>query len=57
MNEVTGNIVAVNKILGHSNLQMTMRYAHPEDSLKEAVESLSAYFSDPKTENAEEIAN
>ena len=57
MNEVTGNIVAVNKILGHSSLQMTMRYAHPEDSLKEAVESLSVYFSDPKTENAEEIAN
>ncbi|MCZ6638783.1 MAG: site-specific integrase, partial [Candidatus Dadabacteria bacterium] len=56
MNEVTGNIVAVNKILGHSSLQMTMRYAHPEDSLKETVESLSVYFSPPLTDKSTDNA-
>ena len=41
MVENTGNIVAVKEILGHSSLDMTMRYAHPNDSLKGAVESLT----------------
>jgi len=41
MIENGANIVAVKEILGHSSLEMTMRYAHPEDSLKDAVESLS----------------
>jgi len=44
MVENTGNIVAVKEILGHSSLEMTMRYAHPSDSLKKAVESLSVYY-------------
>ena len=35
------NIVAVSKILGHSDIKITMRYAHPENSLIEAVESLA----------------
>jgi len=33
MVENTGNIVAVNKILGHADLKTTIRYAHTEDSL------------------------
>jgi len=40
MVENTGNIVAVKEILGHSSIDMTMRYAHPSESLKDAVESL-----------------
>jgi len=36
------NIVAVSKILGHSDIKITMRYAHPEDSLKDAVEKLAS---------------
>jgi integrase len=56
MNEATGNIVAVSKILGHSSLQTTMRYAHPQDSLKEAVESLSGYFSEPVTDKSTDMA-
>ncbi len=40
MIESGASIVAVSKILGHSNLTMTMRYAHPDNSLKEAVEKL-----------------
>lgn len=35
------NIVAVNKILGHADLKTTKRYAHPGDSLKDAVETLA----------------
>jgi integrase len=41
MIENGASIVAVSKILGHADLKTTMRYAHPEDSLKEAVESLA----------------
>jgi len=41
MIESGANIVAVKEILGHSSLEMTMRYAHPEDSLKDAVEMLA----------------
>ena len=41
MIENGANIVAVKEILGHSSLDMTMRYAHPEDSLKDAVEKLA----------------
>ncbi len=33
----------VSKILGHSTLNMTMRYSHPDDSLKDAVEKLGNY--------------
>ncbi|TDJ08300.1 MAG: hypothetical protein E2O67_01215 [Deltaproteobacteria bacterium] len=34
------NIVAVSRILGHADLKTTVRYAHLEDSLKDAVEKL-----------------
>lgn len=37
------NIVAVSKILGHSDIKTTMRYAHPEDSLRKALESLGNF--------------
>jgi integrase len=40
------NIDKVSKILGHSTLQMTMRYSHPDNSLREAVETL-ANFTNP----------
>jgi len=43
MVESGANIVAISKILGHSDIKTTMRYAHPEDSLKEALESLGNY--------------
>jgi integrase len=33
----------VSKILGHSNINMTMRYSHPDNSLREAVESLANF--------------
>jgi len=46
MIENTGNIVAVSKILGHANIKTTMRYAHPEQSLIEALESLNQVFSE-----------
>jgi len=41
MIEKGANIVAVSKILGHSDIQTTMRYAHPDDTLKDAVEMLA----------------
>jgi len=41
MIENGANIVAVSRILGHADLKTTMRYAHPEDSLKDAVEKLA----------------
>ncbi|MEE9175600.1 MAG: site-specific integrase, partial [Thermodesulfobacteriota bacterium] len=44
MIENTGNIVAVSKILGHADIKTTMRYAHPEQSLIEALESLNQVF-------------
>src|ERR1700758_5195346 len=33
----------VSKILGHSSIQMTMRYSHPDNSLREAVEALANF--------------
>ncbi len=43
MIESGASIVAVSKILGHSSLAMTMRYSHPDNSLKEAVEKLANF--------------
>jgi integrase len=42
------SIVAVSKILGHANIATTMRYAHPDDSLKKAVELLNDDFSESR---------
>lgn len=50
MVENGANITAISRILGHADLKTTMRYAHPEDSLKDAVESLSRRFSDSVTD-------
>ncbi len=46
MIELGGSIVAVKEILGHSTLDMTLRYAHPNESLRTALEGLSTCFSD-----------
>jgi site-specific recombinase XerD len=40
MIEAGAAVVAVSRILGHQNLSTTMRYVHPDASLREAVESL-----------------
>ncbi len=44
------SIVVVSRILGHAELKTTMRYAHPGDSLKDAVENL-ANFNTNRTQN------
>jgi len=41
--ESGANIVAVSRILGHADLKTTMRYAHPDNSLKDAVEKLGNF--------------
>jgi integrase len=41
MIEAGASIVAVSKILGHTDIKMTMRYTHPDNSLKDAVELLT----------------
>ena len=51
MVEAGGNIVAVSKILGHADLRTTMRYAHPDNSLKETVEKLGNFNSNCSQEN------
>lgn len=43
MIESGANIVAVSKILGHSDIKTTMRYTHPDNSLKDALEKLVSY--------------
>ena len=55
MVEAGASIVAVSKILGHSDIRTTMRYAHPDNSLKEAVELLSKNFLDPVTDISTDI--
>lgn len=50
MIEAGASIVAVSRILGHSDIKTTMRYSHPENSLKEAVELLTNSFSDSVTD-------
>lgn len=45
MVESGAKIVAVSRILGHADLKTTMRYTHPGDSLKEAVETLANFAS------------
>ena len=56
MIERGASIVAVSRILGHSSLSMTMRYAHPENSLIDAVESLSGDFYDSVTDKSTDTA-
>ena len=35
--------MAVSRILRHADLKTTMRYSHPEDSLKDSVEKLGNF--------------
>ena len=45
MVESGADLVTVSKILGHSSIQMTMRYAHPSDQNKQrAVDALAENF-------------
>jgi len=58
MIEAGASIVAASKILGHSDIKMTMRYTHPDTSLKEAVElltksNISDSLTDKFTDNEE----
>lgn len=46
MVEANAPSVAVKEILGHSSPEITMRYAHPTDSLKDAVEALATHCSE-----------
>lgn len=55
MIESGASIVAVSRILGHSDLKTTMRYAHPEDTLKDAVESLATYNTDYFTDKSTDL--
>jgi integrase len=58
MIESGASIVAVSKILGHEDLKTTMRYAHPEDSLKDAVELLTKpNFSNPVTDKSTDMGD
>jgi integrase len=43
MIESGANIVAVSRILGHSDIKTTMRYTHPDESIKEALETLANF--------------
>jgi integrase len=45
MVEKGANIVAIKRILGHADINTTMRYAHPDDSLGDAVEKLADFES------------
>jgi len=56
MIEAGASIVAVSKILGHSDIKMTMRYTHPDNSLRDAVEFLSGRFSESLTDKSTDIA-
>jgi hypothetical protein len=57
MVELGFSIVAVKEILGHSTLDMTMRYAHPNESLRTALEGLSAGFSDSTGDQSGDTGN
>ncbi len=54
MVESNANIVAVKEILGHADLKTTMRYAHPQDSLKDAVEKLAIFSLDRSQNRSQE---
>ena len=36
-------IAAVRKIRGHSDIKTTMRYTHPEEAVKDALENLANF--------------
>jgi len=58
MIEAGVDIVTVSRILGHSSIQMTMRYAHPgEKSMREAAEKLGKIYNQTrqKVDSSNEI--
>jgi len=57
MVETGANIVAISKMLGHSDIKTTMRYAHPEDSLREALESLGKFGENTTNITTNEMAH
>ena len=57
MIELGGSIVAIKEILGHSTLDMTMRYAHPNESLRTALEGLSTSFSNSVADKFTDTVN
>jgi integrase len=57
MIEAGASIVAVSRILGHADLKTTMRYAHPEESLKDAVEYLNTQNLEAFTDKSTDLAN
>jgi site-specific recombinase XerD len=43
------DLVTVSRILGHSSIQMTMRYAHPTpENMQRAVDKLSELFKESR---------
>ncbi len=51
-------LLVLTSVQGHEDLKTTMRYAHPEDSLKDAVELLTkTTFSDSLTDKSTDIGN
>lgn len=51
MVELGVSIVAVKEILSHSSLEMTLRYSHPHESIRTALEGLSTLFSETISKN------
>jgi len=41
--EMGYDLGAISKVLGHSSIAMSMRYVHPKDSIKKAMEDLANY--------------
>jgi integrase len=41
--EIGYDVGAISKVLGHSSITMSMRYVHPKDSIKKAMEDLANY--------------
>lgn len=56
MVEAGASIVAVSKILGHSDIKITMRYSHPENSLVQALELLANKNLDSTTDKSTDIS-
>jgi len=52
MIEYGAGILAVNKILGHSDIKTTMRYTHPEESVRDALEFLAQDCSQNRSHNS-----
>jgi integrase len=56
MIEAGVSIVAVSKVLGHAEIRTTMRYAHPEDSLRDAVEKLGNFTQNRSQNRSQQVS-